>query len=260
MAEAPNRNVPWLGGWVIAAGMGLVAFGVAKVIGQFDWTPAVAIGGVVFLIAGLVTGMPWGASSAPAAPRAAAPQPAPAVATPAASAAPAAAPAPKPEAAAADPVVAAPAAAPAATPVALMAAPEKVAEAAPAKAPAARAKAAKAPAAKAKAPAEKAKAPAKPKVAKPKGPVILTAPRGGKADDLKVIEGIGPAMEKLVNGFGVFHYDQIAGWTDADVAVFDAKMDRFKGRITRDKWVAQAKIIVSEGLERFLERARTNDY
>ena len=256
MAEAPNRNAPWLGGWVIAAGMGLVAFGVARVVGHFGWTPAVAIGAVVFLIAGLVMGMPWGASTAS---RAAAPQPAPSVATPAASVAPAAVPAPKAEAAAADPVVAAPAAAP----VALMAAPDKVesAEAAPTakarKAPAAKAKA---PAATAKSPVEKAKAPAKPKAAKPKGPVILTAPRGGKADDLKVIEGIGPALEKLVNGFGVFHYDQIAGWTDADVAAFDARMDRFKGRITRDKWVAQAKIIVSEGLERFQERARTNDY
>ncbi len=67
-------------------------------------------------------------------------------------------------------------------------------------------------------------------------------------------------MEKLVNGFGVYHFDQIASWSDADVAFFDAKMDRFKGRITRDKWVAQAKIIVTEGLERFLERAKTNDY
>ena len=37
-------------------------------------------------------------------------------------------------------------------------------------------------------------------------------------------------------------------------------MERFKGRITRDKWVAQAKIIVKDGLEAFLERAKTNDY
>ena len=77
---------------------------------------------------------------------------------------------------------------------------------------------------------------------------------------LNRIEGIGPVMEKLVNAAGVFHFDQIAAWTEADVEFFDAKMDRFKGRIARDRWVAQAKIIVTEGLERFLERARTNDY
>ena len=82
----------------------------------------------------------------------------------------------------------------------------------------------------------------------------------GKADDLKEIEGIGPALEKLVNDMGFFHFDQIAGWTEADVALVDAEMKTFKGRITRDKWVEQARIIVSEGLEAFRERARTNEY
>lgn len=92
------------------------------------------------------------------------------------------------------------------------------------------------------------------------GPVRLTAPRGGVADDLKEIEGIGPAMEKLVNALGFYHYDQIANWTEADVAWVDANLKGFKGRVTRDRWVAQAKIIVGEGLEAFRIRARTNDY
>ena len=108
-----------------------------------------------------------------------------------------------------------------------------------------------------------AKAAAKPKAAKatkPAGLERLTKPRGGKADDLKEIEGIGPALEKTVNGLGFYHFDQIAGWTEADVALVDAEMKTFKGRITRDKWVEQARIIVSEGLEAFRERARTNEY
>ena len=92
------------------------------------------------------------------------------------------------------------------------------------------------------------------------GPVRLSGPRDGRADDLKEIEGIGPAMEKLVNSLGFYHFDQIANWSEADVAVVDAEMKNFKGRITRDKWVAQAKIIVAEGLEAFRERAKTNDY
>ena len=118
-----------------------------------------------------------------------------------------------------------------------------------------------APKAKAAAPAAKpaAKA-AKPKAAKPAGPERLKAPRKGKADDLKEIEGIGPAMEKLVNSLGFYHFEQIASWSEADVALVDAEMKTFKGRITRDKWVAQAKIIVTEGLEAFRERAKTNDY
>lgn len=100
----------------------------------------------------------------------------------------------------------------------------------------------------------------KPKAAKPAGLVRLKAPRKGKADDLQEIEGIGPALEKLVNGMGFFHFDQIAAWTEADVALVDAEMKTFKGRIARDKWVEQARIIVSEGLEAFRKRAMSNDY
>ena len=137
-------------------------------------------------------------------------------------------------------------------------------------APAPKAKAAKPKAAKpkaAKAPkAEKAEGKpkvaktAKSKAAKPASLVRLDAPRQGVADDLKEIEGIGPALEKLVNSLGFYHYDQIAAWTEADVAAVDAEMKTFKGRIARDKWVEQARIIVTEGLEAFRGRARTNEY
>ncbi len=109
-------------------------------------------------------------------------------------------------------------------------------------------------------PAEPAPAAVAPAEASSDGPVRMTAPRNGKGDDLKEIEGIGPAMEKLVNELGFWHFDQIAGWSEADVAWVDANMKGFKGRITRDKWVAQAKLIVSEGLEAFRVRAKTNDY
>jgi predicted flap endonuclease-1-like 5' DNA nuclease len=106
----------------------------------------------------------------------------------------------------------------------------------------------------------KAEKVSKPKVAKPQGLVRLTAPRKGRADDLQEIEGIGPALEKLVNSLGFYHFDQIAGWSEADVALVDAEMKTFKGRIIRDKWVEQARIIITEGLEAFRERAKTNDY
>jgi predicted flap endonuclease-1-like 5' DNA nuclease len=116
------------------------------------------------------------------------------------------------------------------------------------------------PAARAAAKPAVTKAPKAPKAAKPAGPVRLTAPRKGKADDLKEIEGIGPALEKLCNSMGFYHFDQIATWSDADVAMVDAEMKTFKGRIARDKWVAQAKLIVAEGLEAFRIRAKTNNY
>jgi predicted flap endonuclease-1-like 5' DNA nuclease len=134
------------------------------------------------------------------------------------------------------------------------AAPKAVAEPKAAKAKAA---ADPKPKAEAKPKAEKA---AKPKAAKPEGLVRLKAPRKGRADELQEIEGIGPALEKLVNSLGFYHFDQIAAWSEADIATVDAEMKTFKGRIKRDKWVEQARIITAEGLEAFRERARTNDY
>ncbi len=91
-------------------------------------------------------------------------------------------------------------------------------------------------------------------------PEALSAPRGGKPDDLQEIEGIGPAMERLCHELGFYHFDQIAGWTAEEVAWVDQNLKGFKGRVTRDKWVAQARIIVTEGLEAFRRRAKTNDY
>lgn len=92
---------------------------------------------------------------------------------------------------------------------------------------------------------------------KPQG---LRAARAGQADDLKKIEGIGPALEKLCNELGVFHFDQIAAWGEAEIAWMDSNLKGFHGRVTRDKWVAQAKLIGEIGMEAFLIRAKTNDY
>ena len=91
-------------------------------------------------------------------------------------------------------------------------------------------------------------------------PAFLTAARGGIADDLKKIEGIGPALEKLCNELGVFHFDQIASWNADEIAWMDLNLKRFKGRVTRDRWVVQAKLIGSVGLEEFQRRVKTNDY
>ena len=72
-------------------------------------------------------------------------------------------------------------------------------------------------------------------------PVALGEPREGGADDLKKIKGIGPKLEKLLNEMGFFHYDQIAGWTEDEVLWVDHNLKGFKGRVSRDEWVPQAK-------------------
>lgn len=72
-------------------------------------------------------------------------------------------------------------------------------------------------------------------------PEGLSAARGGQADDLKLIKGVGPKLEKLCNSLGFWHFDQVAAWTDDEIAWVDENLEGFKGRVSRDEWVAQAK-------------------
>lgn len=94
----------------------------------------------------------------------------------------------------------------------------------------------------------------------PQPPQRLDAPRGGVADDLTVIEGIGPVMEKLCHEMGFYHFDQIAAWSPAELDWVDRNLKDFKGRATRDRWVAQARLIGAVGVDEFRRRAKTNDY
>ena len=91
-------------------------------------------------------------------------------------------------------------------------------------------------------------------------PVGLSGPRGGQGDDLQTLEGIGPVLEKLCHQMGIFHFDQIAAWGAGEIAWMDGNLKGFKGRVTRDKWVPQARLIGTVGLEEFKFRAKTNDY
>lgn len=85
-------------------------------------------------------------------------------------------------------------------------------------------------------------------------PETLGSARDGKPDDLKQIKGIGPKLEALCNRLGFFHFDQIAGWTEAEVAWVDANLEGFKGRVSRDNWVEQARILADGGETEFSKR------
>jgi NADH-quinone oxidoreductase subunit E len=69
----------------------------------------------------------------------------------------------------------------------------------------------------------------------------LKAPRAGKGDDLKLIWGVGPKLEKLLNTMGVWHFDQIAAWGKSELNWVDERLEGFKGRAARDEWVRQSK-------------------
>ena len=78
-------------------------------------------------------------------------------------------------------------------------------------------------------------------------PGLLTAARGGQPDDLKLMKGIGPKLEQMLHGMGVFHFDQIAAWTAEEVAWVDDNLEGFKGRVSRDGWVGQARTLANGG-------------
>lgn len=89
-----------------------------------------------------------------------------------------------------------------------------------------------------------------------KKPRMMKAPRKSGPDDLKMIKGVGPKLENMLNDMGVFHFDQIAKWGEAEVAWADQNLQGFKGRVSRDTWVDQARKLATGGETAFSARAR----
>lgn len=67
-------------------------------------------------------------------------------------------------------------------------------------------------------------------------------------DDLSRIKGVGPKLVTLLGELGVTRLAQIAAWDDAEIDRIDAHLGRFQGRIRRDNWVEQARLLSSENL------------
>lgn len=76
-------------------------------------------------------------------------------------------------------------------------------------------------------------------------PPALDAARGGAADDLKRVSGIGPKIEGILHELGVFHFDQIAVWTEEQKEWVNGYL-KFKGRIDREQWIEQANMLKDE--------------
>ena len=70
-------------------------------------------------------------------------------------------------------------------------------------------------------------------------PPVMTEPVG-EHDNLALLKGVGPKLVVLLGSLGVVRFDQIAAWTDADIAAIDPQLGAFQGRITRDNWIDQA--------------------
>ncbi len=83
--------------------------------------------------------------------------------------------------------------------------------------------------------------------------VGIGAGLGRPSDDLKRIRGVGVLIEKKLNALGVTRYDQVANWTQSDIERFSEKLD-FNGRIERENWVEQARILSAGGQTEFSQR------
>ena len=70
---------------------------------------------------------------------------------------------------------------------------------------------------------------------------------------MKLISGVGPKLEKTLNDMGFWHFDQVEKWGKAEIEWVDSRL-RFKGRIERDDWMAQAKILAAGGETEFSKK------
>ena len=115
------------------------------------------------------------------------------------------------------------------------------------------------------APAEAEPAPAKTTLIKDEKPAPkaedkpeIVAVAEGEEDDLKEIKGIGPANEKALNELGIFKFSQIAAWTPANVDWVEDFMS-FPGRIEREDWIAQAKVLAAGDETEFSKRVAAGE-
>ncbi|MFK8083055.1 MAG: hypothetical protein AB8B97_22470 [Granulosicoccus sp.] len=65
-------------------------------------------------------------------------------------------------------------------------------------------------------------------------------------DDLKLIKGIGPVMERTLNDLGVTTFKQLANFDQADIDKVSDAIGAFSGRIERDDWVGKAQSFVRD--------------
>jgi len=98
-----------------------------------------------------------------------------------------------------------------------------------------------------------------------KQPVVTetTPPPGGKPkippaigepDNLRLIKGVGPKLNKLLNNLGITRFDQIAEWKEEEIQEVDRYLESFSGRITRDSWIGQAKFLAKDDIAGFEQK------
>ena len=78
---------------------------------------------------------------------------------------------------------------------------------------------------------------------------VLGTAKVSDKDDLQVIKGIGPFIEEKLNALGIYTYLQISKMTSKLEDTVNEAIEFFPGRVKRDQWVAQAKILLGEDVK-----------
>jgi predicted flap endonuclease-1-like 5' DNA nuclease len=90
----------------------------------------------------------------------------------------------------------------------------------------------------------------------PPEPVAADVPHA--ADDLLLIKGLGPKLKAQMADLGITSFAQIAAWSEADIDRIDAQLGRFQGRIRRESWVEQAKLLAAGDKDGFARKFGNN--
>ncbi len=97
-----------------------------------------------------------------------------------------------------------------------------------------------------------------PKVPKPEPTPVPVAVPAATSDNLTQIKGLGPKLSTTLADLGITSFAQIAAWDDAEIDRIDAQLGRFQGRIRRDSWVEQAKLLTAGDADGFSAKFGAN--
>jgi NADH-quinone oxidoreductase subunit E len=90
-------------------------------------------------------------------------------------------------------------------------------------------------------------------------PTLLSAPEGGKADDLKRVKGIGKVLEKNLHAMGIYHYEQLAELTPDNISWLTDYVSFPEGRIDDENWTGQAKALAEGKQTEYSQRFDKGD-
>jgi predicted flap endonuclease-1-like 5' DNA nuclease len=89
-------------------------------------------------------------------------------------------------------------------------------------------------------------------------PEAIDAPMNGEFEDLKEISGIGIKIEEVLHSLGIYHFEQIANWTPENIEWIENYLT-LKGRIKKEDWISQAKLLAAGGQTEFSKKVRRGE-